>query len=146
LRSTDDHLIAADAPFLGRGWAFPPSFGRGGGEVATVAGAADVAESLQIIFATELGERAMREDFGAGLAAHVFAPVDRSLLTELRAAIIDAVMKWEPRIDIERVDIDEDGDEAGQLLITLGYTLRGANSRYNLVYPFNDADAVGAPR
>ena len=145
MRSTDDHLIAAEAPFLGRGWAFPPRFSRGGGEVATVAGAADVAESLRIIFATELGERAMREDFGADLSAHVFAPVDRGLLTELRAAIIDAVMKWEPRIDIERVDIDESGDEAGLLLITLGYVLRGANSRYNLVYPFNVADAARAP-
>jgi len=142
LRSADGPLIAPSAPFLGRGWAFPPSFGRGGGEVATVAGADDVAQSLGIIFATELGERAMREDFGTGLSRHVFAPVDRALLTELRAAIIDAVTRWEPRVDIERVDIDESGERAGLLLITLGYVLRGANSRYNLVYPFNVVDGT----
>jgi len=132
--------MSGDAPFLGRGWAFPPSFGRGGAEVETVAGAADVAESLHILFATALGERAMREDFGADLAAHAFHPVDNALLADLRAAIAGAVLRWETRIDVEALDIVESGEEAGLLIITIAYQLRGANSRYNLVYPFHLAD------
>lgn len=143
--STDPPLGAAAASFLGRGWAFPPRFGRGGRDVATVAGAADVAESLRIVFATEIGERVMREDFGAGLSRHAFAPVDHGLMVDLRAAIVEAVTTWEPRIDVEQVGIDTAGDADGLLVVTLGYVLRGANSRYNMVFPFNLADPGATP-
>jgi uncharacterized protein len=138
--------MSADAPFLGRGWAFPPSFGRGGAQVETVAGAADVAESLRILFATEIGERPMREDFGASLSRHMFAQIDRTLLTDMRSAILAAVIAWEPRIDVAGLDIAESGDEPGLLTISLSYVLRGANSRYNFVYPFYIREASGSAR
>jgi phage baseplate assembly protein W len=136
--------MSPDAPFLGRGWSFPPTFSKGGREVETVAGAEDVAQSLQIIFATEPGERPMREDFGASLFRHVFAEISQTLLTELRGAIYDAMIAWEPRIAIQGLEIVESGDEAGLLTISLSYTLRGANSRYNLVFPFYLREASGA--
>lgn len=138
--------MSGDAPFLGRGWAFPPSFGRGGAEVETVAGAADVAESLRILFATETGERPMREDFGASLSRHVFAQVDRGVLTDMRSAILAAVVAWEPRIEVAGLEIVESGDEPGLLTISLSYVLRGANSRYNFVYPFYIREASRAAR
>jgi uncharacterized protein len=138
--------MSPDAPFLGRGWAFPPSFGRGGSEIETVAGAADVAESLHIIFTTETGERRMREDFGASLSRHVFAQVDRGVLTDMRSAILAAVIAWEPRIEVAGLEIVESGDEPGLLTISLSYVLRGANSRYNFVYPFYIREASGSAR
>lgn len=138
--------MATDAPFLGRGWAFPPAFGRGGAEVETVAGSADVAQSLQILFATEPGERPMREDFGASLQRHLFAEIDQTLLTDMRAAILDAIIAWEPRIQLDGIEIVESGDTAGLLSISLHYSLRGTNSRYNLVYPFYLREAARAAR
>jgi len=66
-----DRVVDNGAPFLGRGWSFPPAFGAGGREVATVAGEEDIAQSLHIIFATELGERVMRDDFGCDLHRYV---------------------------------------------------------------------------
>lgn len=128
--------MSAEAPFLGRGWAFPPTFGEGGADVAMVSGAEDVGQALGIVFGTEPGERPMREDFGAGLSRHLFAEIDRTLLTDMRAAILDAVITWEPRISVEGLQIVESGDQPGLLTITLAYALRGANSRYNLVFPF----------
>ncbi|HSI41607.1 MAG TPA: GPW/gp25 family protein [Xanthobacteraceae bacterium] len=130
--STDGH----DAPFLGRGWAFPPSFSEGGAQVETVAGAQDVAQALAIIFATELGERPMREDFGSALRRHMFAEIDQTLLTSLRGAIFDAILAFEPRVQIDALEIVESEETAGLLTVSLHYTLRGTNSRYNLVYPF----------
>lgn len=135
--------MPTDPPFLGRGWAFPPSFGPGGREVATVAGAEDVAESLQILFATEPGERPMREDFGSALRRHMFAEIDQTMLTDMRGAIYDAILAFEPRIAIDALDIVESGDEPGLLTISLHYSLRGTNSRYNLVYPFYLREATG---
>src|SRR4051812_9955778 len=94
--------------FLGRGWAFPPGFGPGGREVATVAGEADIAESLRILFATELGERVMRPDFGCDLRRYVFEEVDNTLLAKIAAAVTDAVLYHEPRIRLDGVEAAPD--------------------------------------
>lgn len=136
--------MIGEPPFLGRGWAFPPSFTPGGAEVDTVAGAEDVAESLRILFATELGERPMRETFGSGLSRHMFGAVDQTMLTDLRAALIDAILRWEARVSLEGLEIVESEETAGLLTISLHYGLRGTNSRYNLVYPFYVREAVAA--
>jgi phage baseplate assembly protein W len=134
--------MPTDAPFLGRGWSFPPTFARGGAEVEMVEGANDVAQSLEILFSTEPGERIMRKRFGSNLRRHMFAEIDQTTLTVMRGAIYDAMLEFEPRIDIDSIDIVESGETAGLLTISLHYTLRGTNSRYNLVYPFYVREAV----
>lgn len=131
-----------DVPFIGRGWSFPPVFSEGGREIVTVAGNTDVAQALEIIFATEPGERSMRETFGASLSRHMFAEIDQSMLTNVRGAILDAILAFEPRVEVNGIEIEESGDEAGLLTISLHYTLRGTNSRYNLVYPFYIREAA----
>lgn len=128
--------MPTDPPFLGRGWAFPPSFAEGGSDVDMVAGAAEVAESLQILFSTEPGERPMRGAFGSSLSRYMFAEIDQSMLTNVRGAIYDAILAFEPRIEIDALEVVESGETPGLLTISLLYTLRGTNSRYNLVYPF----------
>jgi phage baseplate assembly protein W len=128
--------------FLGRGWAFPPRFGAGGTQVDMISGAAEVAQSLEILFSTEPGERPMRGAFGSGLSRYVFAEIDQTMLTGMRGAIYDAILQFEPRIEIEGLDVVEDEDTPGLLSISLLYRLRGTNSRYNLVYPFYVREAV----
>jgi phage baseplate assembly protein W len=135
-----------DPSFLGRGWSFPPRFGAGGAEVAMVAGAEDIHQSLQIIFATELGERVMREDFGCSLASFVFEEIDQTLLTRLRSAIADSILYHETRIRLDSVDITENRDIAGLLQIAIHYTVRATNSRFNMVYPFYLKEATAAGR
>jgi uncharacterized protein len=134
--------MADDAPFIGRGWSFPPVFSQGGGEVDMVSGNTDVAQALEIIFATEPGERPMREAFGASLSRHMFEEIDQTMLTNVRGAILDAILAYEPRIEVNGIDITASGDEAGLLTISVNYTLRGTNSRYNLVYPFYIQEAA----
>ena len=90
--------MPTDAPFLGRGWAFPPTFGAGGSEVDMVSGSTEVAQSLEILFSTEAGERAMRADFGSSLSRYMFAEIDQTMLTEMRGAIYDAILQFEPRL------------------------------------------------
>jgi len=128
--------MPTDAPFIGSGWAFPPRFAAGGSDVEMVAGADDVVQSLQILFSTEPGERAMRGTFGASLHRFMFAEIDQTMLTNMRAAIYDAIIPFEPRIEIDALEVVESSETAGLLNISLIYKLRGTNSRYNLVYPF----------
>lgn len=136
--------MADNAAFLGTGWAFPPAFSKGGADVVMVSGAEDVQQSLQILFATELDERPMRETFGASLQRLVFEEIDPALIASLRRAVNDAVIAYEPRIDLEGVEVQADPVVDGMLLISLLYKLRGSNSRFNFVFPFYVREAATA--
>lgn len=137
--------MANERSFLGKGWAFPPGFTAGGADVELVSGPEDIHQSLQILFATQLGERVMREDFGCEMSSFVFEELDRELISALHDAVSDAVLYNEPRIELDRLEVSENESEQGQLLITLEYTVVSTNSRYNMVYPFylNEAAAPG---
>lgn len=136
--------MPTDPPFIGRGWSFPPRFATGGSDVEMVSGAEDVVQSLQILFSTEPGERAMRRAFGSSLHKYMFAEIDQTMLTSMRSAIYDAIIAFEPRIEIEALEVIESSDVPGLLNISLLYKLRGSNSRYNLVYPFYIREGGGA--
>lgn len=122
--------------FLGAGWAFPPSFAAGGAEVALVSGPEDIRQSLEILLATRPGERPMQEAFGCDLGEAMFEEVDAALLGRITALISDAVLRHEPRIALNAVDVAQRDDDPGALTIRLDYTVLGTNSRYNMVYPF----------
>lgn len=126
----------ATAPFLGRGWAFPPSFTAGGRDVAMVVGADDVLQSLQILMATLPGERVLQEDFGCDLLAAQFAEIDHGLLNTLKRQIEDAVRLHEPRVDLHEVTLQQRTDDVDVLMVSISYTLRSTNSRFNMVFPF----------
>lgn len=136
--------MSSSGSFLGRGWHFPPTFGDGGAEVEMVEDADDIAQSLQILFATQLGERVMQEDFGCDLSAFVFEEVDQGLLNRVRTVVENGILYHEPRIRLDRLDVAEDADEPGLLRIRIEYTIRGTNSRFNMVYPFYVREAGGS--
>lgn len=125
---------ALRAPFLGRGWAFPV-LGAGGGP-ETVAYEEDVRQAIRIILATGRGERAMRPDFGADLQALVFQPLNTTTLALVRHRVEQALVLWEPRIDVVEVSARAERPETGLVRIEVDYRVRATNTFYNLVYPF----------
>lgn len=131
--------------FLGTGWSFPPAFGRGGAEVATVEGVDDVHQALAILFATRPGERPMQESFGCSLDDVMFEEIDHALVNRVSTMISDAMLAFETRVQLLNVDVSQDPDEAGLLIIRIDYAILGTNSRYNMVFPFylNEASAPG---
>jgi phage baseplate assembly protein W len=130
--------------FLGTGWSFPPSFRRGGAEVAMVSDIDDVHQSIQILLATSQGERPMQESFGASLDSALFEEINPSLINRVTSLVYDAILAHEPRVDLRAVDVAA-ADEVGMLQIRIDYGIRGTNSRYNMVFPFylNEAVAPG---
>jgi phage baseplate assembly protein W len=133
----------ADLPtFLGTGWSFPPTFTSGGADMETVSGVEDIRQSLEILFATERGERVLQEDFGSDLSRYLFEEIDRDLIQNLTSLISDAILYHEPRIRLNDLEISEAEAEAGLLLINLDFTVRSTNSRFNMVYPFYLSEAV----
>lgn len=121
-------------PFLGRGWQFPLRFDPRNRQVGMVADVEDIEESLRILFGTNPGERVMQPAYGCGLRRAVFESINESTLTELRELIRRAILFFEPRILLERIDTEVEPLE-GRIDLKLDYTVRTTNTRHNLVYP-----------
>ena len=121
--------------FLGVGWSFPPAFDNVGGEVEMLKGEDDIQSSLQVLLATRLGERVVQPLFGCNLDAMMFELLDTTLKTEMRDLIQKAILYFEPRINVDQIDL-ESSDTNGLILITVNYTVRSTNTRGNLVFPF----------
>ncbi|MGZ4968100.1 MAG: GPW/gp25 family protein [Methylobacter sp.] len=136
----------SDASFLGKGWSFPPAFSRNGRDVQRVSDHEDIQQSLQILLNTVQGERIMREDFGCDLQRFMFEEISQSMVNSLTALITNAVLYYETRIELNNVQADESDQIEGLLMITVDYTVRSTNSRFNLVYPFylNEASYANA--
>lgn len=125
------------ADFLGKGWSFPVRLDYQDSRypVAMSVGEASIREAIWIILATAPGERVMRPDFGCGLHRLVFAVNDAATLGQVRKELRDALVRWEPRIDVIAVETEMRG-RGEVLLINIHYRVRSTNNYFNLVYPF----------
>lgn len=124
-----------EPPFLGRGWSFPPTFDPTTRQVKLLDGEADIQSSLYVLLSTLPGERVMQPTFGCDLTPLLFQPLDTTLRTYLQDKIRTAILYYEPRIDVVRVELTPNALE-GLLLIELDYTVRATNSRHNVVVPY----------
>lgn len=134
-----------DPAFLGTGWSFPPAFSPGGAEVEMVSGVEDIRQSLQIILSTQLGERVMQDEFGCALDSVLFEEMDQGFINSVTSVVSHAILYHEPRITLDELDVSESEAQQGLLLISLNYTVKETNSRFNMVYPFyvNEATTPG---
>ena len=122
--------------FLGRGWSFPPQFDRAAKGVLMLEEEADIQSSLEILLSTKLGERIMQPTYGCNLDEMVFEAMNLTILTYMKDIIQNAILYHEPRIELEKLEIDTSNQNEGMLLIVLNYKVRTTNSRYNYVYPY----------
>jgi phage baseplate assembly protein W len=130
--------IDIDKAFLGIGWSFPPEFQKHVDVlgVKMVAEEEDIAESLKILLSTSPGERVMQPSYGCRLRTKVFGIINQSSVTEIRDIIERAVLFFEPRVELEDIEVDTDDALEGKLKIYLTYRVRKTNTRSNIVYPF----------
>jgi uncharacterized protein len=123
-------------PFLGRGWSFPPEFDRQAKGVVMLEEEADIQSSLHILLSTRLGERVMLPGYGCNMDSLVFEAMNLTLLTYMKDLVENAILYHEPRIELDKIVIDNTQQNEGLLLIEIKYMVRTTNSRYNYVYPF----------
>jgi len=121
--------------FLGVGWKFPLQV-TPGGKIAQAKYEQRVEESIYLILSTAQGERVMLPDFGCGIHDLVFAPNNASTLTMVVHHVREALVKYEPRVDILDVDAETAPDQPNLLLIRINYRIRTNNAVGNMVYPF----------
>lgn len=121
--------------FLGKGWKFPVHVNKAGKLEMSVY-EKDIEEAILIILKTAKGERVMRPDFGCGIFDFVFASMNTATITMMEASVREAIVLWEPRINIKNINLSSDSDEEGKLMISIDYRVKSTNNRFNLVFPF----------
>jgi phage baseplate assembly protein W len=94
-----------------------------------------VRQSIWIILGTAKGERVMRPDFGCGIHDLVFGVNTASTAGEVAQAVQEALLLFEPRIDVLDIQVHPGGNGEA-LLISIYYQVRATNNVFNLVYPF----------
>ncbi len=122
--------------FLGVGWKFPVEFNSGSKDVTMLSGEELIKNSLDVLFATSMGERVMQPDYGSELDQFVFENLSKSTITYMQAVISDAILFNEPRIIVNEIDIDPHVQEGAFIEIKIDYTISSTNNRYNYVYPY----------
>lgn len=132
---SDDSFDSTKA-FFGVGWSFPVMPDATAQDVAKAEYEEDIRQAIRIILETSPGERVMRPDFGSGLRDMVFEPVNFTTTALVKQRVEQALVIWEPRIDVREVKVTVSGAVRNRLDIDIGYQVRATNTFYNLVYPF----------
>lgn len=105
------------------------------GAIETAQYEESVRQAIWIILGTSKGERVMRPDFGCGIYDLVFEVNSASTAGKVAQAVRDALLIYEPRIDVRDVRVEAQ-DGGATLLINIDYQIRATNNVFNLVYPF----------
>jgi len=113
---------------LGRGIAFPPRLGLDG-RWAWSAGDVNVREAVRIILLTDVRERLMLPQFGAGLSTFLFEPNTVTTRHLVADRITKALAAWEPRVRVESVLVEQDADDPEAAIATITYKLVATQTR-----------------
>jgi phage baseplate assembly protein W len=122
--------------FLGRGWAFPPSFSKHAGDVAMVSDEEDIRQSLLIYLNTHRGERLMRLEYGSIVSEHFFHSSRTENMAYLCERLRNDIRVYEPRIIVHQVNCNTDRVAEGIVHFWVDYEIQSTNIRDNIVFPF----------
>ena len=131
--------------FLGTGWSFPPAFTRESNGVEMVSDLEDIRQSLNILLSTSLGERVLQPRYGCNLGDYLFESLSSSMIGYIKDRVTSSILFYEPRIKTESVEVTDEGAFdllEGKFTITVEYTIRGTNSRFNYVYDYYQNEAL----
>ncbi len=123
------------ADFIGKGVMFPLRVDQAG-SIAMSSGVEELDSSIRMVLITAPGERLMRPTFGCRIWELLFEPVNANTLGLMAVAVREALGQWEPRVDVESVNVEPVDGADGKVLINIVYRVRASNDRRNLVYPF----------
>ncbi len=70
-----------------------------------LSGLAHLRQSIEDILTTPLGSRRMRPDYGSKLRRFVDLPVNEGWKSAVQAEVARSLVRWEPRLKLERVRV-----------------------------------------
>jgi phage baseplate assembly protein W len=111
-----------EAALYGRGLAFPLRL-TPEGRLAWSTGEANIRESMRLVLLTAQGERLRRPDYGAGLERFLFEPNVPTTWRAIEEVIRRQLAKWEPRVQVEAVQVAADPSDPEAAIAELSFTL-----------------------
>jgi phage baseplate assembly protein W len=124
-----------DREFLGQGLAFPLQVDPRGG-IALASGRRDIDQAIRIILETAPGERKMRPEFGCRIHELIFAPHNATTEGLLIHYVERALERWEPRIEVQEVEVSSAPNDRATLLVEIKYIIKDTHDERSIVYPF----------
>jgi phage baseplate assembly protein W len=127
--------VLTEPNLQGRGWRFPvlpDSRGRLGWST----GEQDVEEAIYLVLTTSVGERPMLPEFGCRARDYLFSGASDLTRAAVAESVRNALVRWEPRIVVQDVDVEVDDGRPNLLLIRVGYILKRTNAVHSLVLPY----------
>jgi hypothetical protein len=121
--------------FIGSGWAFPMRTDATG-SIALVSHDREIEEGIRLIVGTAPGERPMRPEYGCAIHDYVFASIDPDTTGRISGEVRAALVRWEPRIEVQGVDVTVDPKDQTLVYIDIRYSVGDTNDPRNLVFPF----------
>ena len=83
-----------------------------------------VRQMIRVILMTRRQELLLVPRFGVGLGEFLHAPNTLTTRRRIHDAIIAGLADWEPRIVVDRVDVEPDAERADRLNIRIAYRLK----------------------
>jgi len=121
--------------FIGAGWSFPMRTDATG-SIALVTHDREIEEGIRLIVGTAPGERPMRPEYGCAIHDYVFATIDPDTAGRIAGEVRSALVRWEPRIKVQGVDVTVDSKDQTLVYIDIRYSVGDTNDPRNLVFPF----------
>jgi phage baseplate assembly protein W len=121
--------------FLGQGIKWPlqvDSFGR----IALQSGPDLIKQSLKILFQESVSSELFREHYGSRMMRGMFEPNDAIIKSLLDFYIVDAIERWERRIEIVDIKYDQPPDQPALINCTVFYTIKQSSEIDSFIYPY----------
>jgi phage baseplate assembly protein W len=113
------------------GWPLLP-LPDAGGELRYPTYEESVRQSIKVILMTRPGEQLMRPHFGAGLERFVHEQNTLATRRRIRDLVTAALVRWEPRIVLDRVDVTEHPEGPTYVRVVINYRLRRTGAAQQL--------------
>ena len=107
----------------------------GRGRLDTVHEEDSVRQAILLLLATHPGERLMRPDYGCDLQKVVFQPNDATTAGLAMHYVRQAIDRFEPRVELLRVDANPAPDDPAVLVIDVDFRIRGRAREQSLRFP-----------
>ncbi|RMH34159.1 MAG: baseplate assembly protein [Nitrospirae bacterium] len=91
-----------------------------------------IRESIIVILSTTPGEQLMRPEFGSGLRQFLNEPNTITTRRRIRDRVVDALERWEKRIELQRIDVADVPDQPTRVRVDLFYRIRRTGTVHRL--------------
>lgn len=83
-----------------------------------------VRQMIKVILLTRPNEQLLHPEFGVGLEHFLHGPNTITTRRRIRDAIAAGLERFEPRITVDRIEVEPDPERADQLDVAIAYRLR----------------------